>query len=181
MRTLIYKRTHEGDPCPATGVFGNHNCMRTVRKWSFDAVIGIGGIGRKAKSAGIACKLTWIGIGPNELRKRNNPPNMMTFDHFLYYGQEGPLLKKVAPALARRMYNKKVRVLMDSLSKKQRQDVERILDLAKDAPPSGQPRDKSQRNSQKTSSKCRSNFSCGTSAGRKANKRIQPTLKEWRG
>ena len=27
MRTLIYKRTHTGDPDPKTGVFGNNDCM----------------------------------------------------------------------------------------------------------------------------------------------------------
>ena len=42
MRTLVYKRTHSGDPDPASGVFGNNNCTRSVRGWNFDAVIGIG-------------------------------------------------------------------------------------------------------------------------------------------
>ncbi len=40
MRTLIYKRTHSGDPDPETGVFGNHDCMGRVKDWQFDAVIG---------------------------------------------------------------------------------------------------------------------------------------------
>jgi hypothetical protein len=39
MRTLIYKRTHSGDPDPKAGVFGCNNCMNTVRGWGFDAVI----------------------------------------------------------------------------------------------------------------------------------------------
>jgi hypothetical protein len=66
MRTLIYKRTHSGDPDPKTGVFGCNNCMKTVRGWVFDAVIGIGGIGREPECEGIAGKLTWIGIGKHE-------------------------------------------------------------------------------------------------------------------
>ena len=49
-RTLIYKRTHTGDPDPKAGVFGNNDCMGTVRKRDFDAVIGIGGIGPEPKA-----------------------------------------------------------------------------------------------------------------------------------
>src|SRR4051812_45820013 len=47
MRTLVYKRTHSGDPDPKMGVFGNHDCMGEVRAWPFDAVIGIGGVGQQ--------------------------------------------------------------------------------------------------------------------------------------
>jgi hypothetical protein len=54
MRTLIYKRTHTGDPDPESGVFGNRDCMGTVRGRRFDAVIGIGGIGSMPKRQGIA-------------------------------------------------------------------------------------------------------------------------------
>ena len=35
MRTLIYKRTHPGDP-DVDGLFGIHDCMGQVRAWSFD-------------------------------------------------------------------------------------------------------------------------------------------------
>jgi hypothetical protein len=52
MRTLIYKRTHTGDPDPETGVFGNNDCMGEVRCWDFDAVIGIGGIGEEPRRYG---------------------------------------------------------------------------------------------------------------------------------
>ena len=62
MRTLIYKRTHSGDPDPETGVFGSHNCMKSVRGHCFNAVIGIGGIGKERRRRGIDGKLTWIGI-----------------------------------------------------------------------------------------------------------------------
>jgi len=53
MRTLIYKRTHTGDP-DANGCFGIYDCMGRVRALDFDAVIGIGGIGSEAQWAGIA-------------------------------------------------------------------------------------------------------------------------------
>jgi hypothetical protein len=49
MRTLIYKRTHHGDPDPA-GRFGIHDCMGRVRTWSLEAVIGVGGIGADPES-----------------------------------------------------------------------------------------------------------------------------------
>jgi hypothetical protein len=159
MRTLIYKRTHSGDPDPKTGVFGCNNCMRTVRGWGFNAVIGIGGRGREPEREGIACKLTWIGIGKHEtISDRSRPfvtPScpLVTFDHFLYYGEQGPLLKNIAPVLARRMlYDQNVRKLMDSLSSKEQREVEKILDLAMDAPPS---RQLTERDFRDTNGKCR--------------------------
>jgi hypothetical protein len=154
MRTLIYKRTHNGDPDPKTGVFGNNNCMGIVRGWPFDAVIGIGGIGREAEHNGIACKLTWVGIGPHKTGEPSR--QIVTFDHFLYYGEQGRLLEEIAPVLARRMYGKNVRVLIH-LSSEERRDVEKILRLARDAPPSNQ---LVEREFQHTSGKCRSK-SCG--------------------
>lgn len=155
MRTLIYKRTHSGDPDPRTGLFGNNNCMGIVRGWSFDAVIGIGGIGQEPERNGIARKLTWVGIGPHKTGDPRRP--LVTFEHFLYDGEQGPLLKEIAPALARRMYCKNVRVLIHSLSSEERWEVEKLLDLARDAPPSSQ---LAKRDFRDSSGKCGSN-SCG--------------------
>jgi hypothetical protein len=136
MRTLIYKRTHSGDPDPRTGVFGNNDCMKSVRGWPFNAVIGIGGIGREPQDKRIAGKLTWVGIGAH--KTCDDPDHvdrpLVTFDHFLYYGEQGPLLREMAPLLARRMYGKNVRVLMNSLSPNERREVEGILELARNAP-----------------------------------------------
>ncbi len=56
MRTLIYKRTHTGDP-DAQGRFGIHDCMGSVREWGFQAVVGVGGRGSQAKACGIAYKV----------------------------------------------------------------------------------------------------------------------------
>jgi hypothetical protein len=69
VRTLIYKRTHNGDPDDA-GCFGCRDCMGRVRSWHFQAVIGVGGLGADAHAAGIAEKLTWIGIGPPQEQRR---------------------------------------------------------------------------------------------------------------
>lgn len=179
MRTLIYKRTHEGDPDPRTGVFGNHKCMGTVRGWVYDAVIGVGGAGREAERNGIARKLTWVGIGPHKSGDARRPK--VTFDHFLYYGEKGPLLKEVAPALARRMYDMNVRVLMDSLSPTERLKVEKILDRARAARPSGQLKGVPQQNLQETGGKCRSTSCRATSAGVKAEQENPADAKERRG
>src|SRR4051812_12792912 len=118
MRTLVYKRTHSGDPDPASGVFGNNNCMRSVRGWNFDAVIGIGGVGAEPIRHGIAGKLTWVGIGPRKTGDPRRPH--VTFDHFVYYGEAGPPFAEVAPVLAHHVYSRNVRVIMDSLSEPER-------------------------------------------------------------
>jgi hypothetical protein len=141
MRTLIYKRTHHGDPDPETGEFGCNDCMGTVRGREFDAVIGIGGIGPEPKRNGIAGKLTWIGIGARKIYDsdgRRGP--RVRFDRFWYQGEHGPLLEKTYPALARRMYDTNVRVLTHFPPDETEldRDVERILCLAKAAPSSSQ-------------------------------------------
>lgn len=134
MQTLVYKRTHNGDPDPATGVFGNNDCMGSVRAWPFDAVVGVGGISAEPQSEGIAGKLTWIGIGPHRTGDPLRP--LVAFEHFLYYGQHGPLLRSVAPTLARRIYGRNVRALLHSFSDEEALEVERILARARKAPAS---------------------------------------------
>lgn len=157
MRTLIYKRTHIGDPDPKTGVFGNNDCMGSVRERQFDAVIGIGGIGPEPKSRGIAGKLNWIGIDPiRDGYDSDSRGPRLRFHHFQYFGVGGPPLDEKYPALASRMYNKNVRTLMHSPSAaggRLDQDVKKILRLAEASPRSKQ-RDK--RGSRDTGGKCRS-------------------------
>ena len=151
-RILIYKMTHNSDPDPKTGVLGIKDCMGRIRGWSFDAVIGVGGIGHEAKRNGIDGKLIWIGIGPHKSGgtklskckgtkrckcKRTKPRGpLVTYDHFMYCVKKDKSLENLAPYLARRMYKKNVRYVMDSLSDKERFEVENILKIAKDAPPS---------------------------------------------
>ena len=149
MRTLIYKRTHSGDPDPVEGVFGNHDCMGSVKRWDYDAVIGIGGIGPEPKRHRIAGKLTWIGVGPHKLFNNPNKPNnpRVAFDHYWYRGESGPLLEVEYPALAKRMYEKNVRVLVHKSSVEQSsgsieldREIAKILRLAKRSTPSCVPR-----------------------------------------
>lgn len=136
MRTLIYKRTHTGDPDPE-GRFGIHGCMGRVRTWGFEAVIGIGGIGPEPERNELARKVNWIGIGPRRtgaIDKRGFP--VIAFEHFKLLESDGRELRELAPRLTDRIYSKNVRVIMDDLDEQERAEVERVLDLARDAPPS---------------------------------------------
>jgi hypothetical protein len=179
LRTLIYKRTHEGDPDPDTGVFGGKKCMGKVRGWKFDAVIGVGGIGREPEEQGIDRRLTWVGIGPHKTGDPRCP--LVAFDHFLYCVQPRPLLKDVAPNLAKRMYDGNVRVILNSLSKEEKWDVERILELAKDAPPSSQLTGAPQQSIKKTVDNRRSNPCRGGLAAQDAEQENPADTKERRG
>lgn len=133
MRILVYKRTHSGDPDTA-GRFGVYDCMGSVRGKAYDAVIGVGGTGPEPRRNGIAGKITWVGIGP---RKEPGTPRgpLVTFDHFLYFGEGGPPLTKYAPTLADHMYGSNVRVLIN-LTAEERREAEAILAMAEPAPPS---------------------------------------------
>lgn len=109
--------------------------MGQVRGWIYDAVIGVGGTGQEPIDHGIARRLTWIGIGPHRTGDWRRP--VVTFDHFWYRGPKGPMLETVAPALAKRIYAGKVRIIKDSaLAAVELADVEAILRLARRSPPS---------------------------------------------
>lgn len=137
MRTLIYKRTHHGDP-DESGVFGIHDCMGRVRSWNFEAVIGVGGARPDTGSEDIAFKVNWIGIGP---RKRVVPDKrgpLVTFEHFKFFGGKGPSFELLAPVLSRRIFSRNVRVAMNGLSDVERDEVAGILAQARNAPPSSE-------------------------------------------
>jgi hypothetical protein len=136
MRTLVYLRTHNGDP-DQEGVFGIHDCMGQVRSWGFEAVIGVGGMSAEARSWGISGRVTWIGIGPHKHDGPYNAP-LVTFKHFVYFGDDGLDFWAEAPTLARRMYRTghHVRTVMDDLSAQEQAEVAKLLLLAEDAPPS---------------------------------------------
>lgn len=135
MRTLIYKRTHHGDP-DESGVFGIHDCMGRVRSWNFDAVIGVGGARPDAGSEDIAFKVNWIGIGPQKRVVPDKRGPLVTFTNFKFYGGKGPSFEQLAPVLSQRIYSKNIRVTMNGLSDIEQAEVARILARAKNAPPS---------------------------------------------
>lgn len=135
MRVLVYKRTHNGDP-DQYGCFGAHDCMGAVRHVDFDAVIGVGGIGPEARANKIAGKVNWIGIGPHKASVRGKRGPEVRFDHFLDLGTDGPKFRCLVPRLAKRMYSKNARYLLDGLSEKELREAINVLRLAKNAPPS---------------------------------------------
>jgi hypothetical protein len=133
MRTLVYKRTHVGDP-DRYGRFGIHGCMGRVRAWAYDAVIGIGGIGSEPTSHGIDGRVTWIGIGPRKTRGKDPRGPLVTFDKFILFDAKGPFVHDHAPRLAERMYGKHVRVLLHP-TPDEAKEIESLLRLAKRRPP----------------------------------------------
>jgi hypothetical protein len=134
MRTLIYKRTHKGDPDKA-GCFGIRDCMGNVRNMKFDAVIGVGGVGEEARTAGISGKVNWIGVGSRKEPLTGARGPLVRFDHFVLFEDKGPDFQTLAPKLAKHMYSKNVRVLVNFSNVEQR-EISRILEIALDASPS---------------------------------------------
>ena len=128
MRTFIYKRTHDDDP-DRYGRFGVLNCMGRLRRLPFEAVIGVGGRGHEAEANGLAGKLNWIGIGARTCRIPGLPYPIFTFDHFVRFDRD---LCEVAPALARRLYQKHApRFLFAKLSAREQAEVDRLLAMAR--------------------------------------------------
>jgi hypothetical protein len=141
MQPVVYLRTHNGDPGP-TGCFGIFNCMRSRRLSMIDAdvVIGIGGRG-KGVTKKIAGNVNWIGIGPrpHDVPVMKHP--VLTFTHFLDVSNKNYDLNDYK-ALKARMYRKTrpggtVR-LVKNFSPEELRDIERLMKLAKNAPPSSE-------------------------------------------
>lgn len=130
MRILTYKRTHIGDP-DSTGHFGINRCMGRVRDYDYDAVIGVGGTGAEPRQEGIAERINWVGIGPIRHLAPGKKACDVTFRHFVYLEEEGPLLKERAPNLARRLYDRGARVLFDSYSNSELSEAQGILEWSK--------------------------------------------------
>lgn len=130
MRILTYKRTHVGDP-NEKGLFGIYDCMRSVRSYEYDAVIGVGGTGREPKSYGIDNKINWVGITPTKSPSRKFVGVEVTFKHFLLLEDQGPLLKALAPLLAKRMYVVGARILLSDYSVDEQAEAEEILKWSK--------------------------------------------------
>jgi len=117
---LVYRRTHKGDP-DENGVFGINNCMKSVRDWPYDAVIGIGGVSPDKGDEDIAKKINWIGITPKkdepsvygipERERRDaismedrNTHRCVTFEKFKLFEETGHLVKDYAPKLFKYMF-----------------------------------------------------------------------------
>ena len=126
-RVLVYKRTHIGDP-NELGEFGCSNCMGRVRSWDFEAVIGVGGIGRDAIEGGVAGMVNWIGITPHKRPVKGKHP-IVTFDHSLDLHNEKVDFRQVTPLLAERIYSKNIRATM-TFTPAERKEIEKLLKRA---------------------------------------------------
>lgn len=132
---LIYRRTHTGDP-DYRGIFGCNDCMKSVRSWNYDAVIGIGGIRPETDDKDIAKKINWIGINPIKTPENSIEP-LVTFSKFVLWDSEGTLLSECAPKLNKYMFEqghipRTGKYFPDEIY----EEVIQLLNLAKDAPPS---------------------------------------------
>lgn len=139
MRTLVYKRTHTGDP-GKDGCFGAADCMGSIRAREFSAVIGVGGVGPEPRRYGIDGKVNWVGVGPRRLSQPvgwRGP--LVVFDRFVLLDADGPDLEELAPALARRIYSNSGRAFM-SFTEEEQAELERILLLAQSEPASSSAR-----------------------------------------
>jgi hypothetical protein len=137
MATLVYKMTHDGDP-DRRGCWGVQDCMGQVRDLELDAVIGIGGLCWYPRATSRAGEVVWIGIGPRKTRVPRKRGPEVTFDHFLLFGDDAPLLSALAPNLALTMYrtNKRGRWILHGFRQVEEREIDQILDLARDAGPS---------------------------------------------
>ncbi len=109
--------------------------MGRVRRRNFYAVIGVGGIGKQAKTEGISGKLNWIGIGARTKPLTDARGPAVGFKHFILYEESGPDFRSIAPCLAERLYLKNARVLMN-FSEAEQVEIDRILKMGRNAPPS---------------------------------------------
>ena len=107
--------------------------MGRVRRWAFEAVIGVGGKRPLRRDAGIALKINWIGTNARKTNLNDPKGPLVKFDraHFVLWDEKGPDLKNVAPKLFRYMFeDQHVRVVMSkSLCGEMQEEVRKILKL----------------------------------------------------
>jgi hypothetical protein len=134
MVTLVYKMTHKGDPDSDLGCWGVEDCMGQVRSFKFDAVIGVGGRSWWTNQTSRAGEIIWIGLGPQQKSIRGKRGPDVRFAHFRYFGEGELPLRKFAPTLDKAMH--KCRFRLYRFSQTEQREIERILELAKEAKPS---------------------------------------------
>ena len=126
VRILTYKKTHTGDP-DNRGTFGINDCMGTVRNRQFDAVVGIGSKLPWSDSKEIAGKVTWVGVGPFRMKLATHRGDLIAFEKFVLLNGNGPDFEKVAPNLAKRFYHGNARSILNSYSKVEKEELDRLI------------------------------------------------------
>lgn len=126
MRILVYKQTHIGDPCER-GFFGHADCMGRVRSIPFDAAIGVGGTGPAPRHEGISGRVTWVGLAPTFAGRAPSGHPIWKLDPFERLENRGPLLRSVAPRLAKRLYDGRARFIVN-LSPAEHAEAQRLIE-----------------------------------------------------
>lgn len=70
-----------------------------------------------------------MGHGPLRQANPDGRGEIITFKSFVLLETEGPLIWEIAPHLARRVYEGRVRTLLDSYSPDEQADAERIVKM----------------------------------------------------
>lgn len=106
--------------------------MGKVRRWNFDAVIGVGGSHPDHGHEEIARKVNWIGIGKRKVGDTPRGPRL-DFNFFHRFDESGPDLEAQAPELFRHMFVEKHRrqVLSQNLPAPIQNEVQRLLKWAR--------------------------------------------------
>ena len=109
MKILVYRRTHIGDPNHETQTFGIADCMGSVRNWTYDAVIGIGGTKPDRGHEGIKEKITWVGITPiflkfDDQKCKNFRGKLVSFETFKVWDENGMPVEGNYPKLYKYMF-----------------------------------------------------------------------------
>lgn len=119
-------------------MFGTQDCMGRVRTFSYDVVVGIGGIGAEPRSHSIDRRLNWIGIGPilgPDHANRGHPT--FTFRHFVLHEHSGAYFDTHCPRLAEAMCDSGCRFRLNHTAEHIR-ELKRLVAWAKrKAGPSG--------------------------------------------
>src|SRR5205807_7343341 len=92
--------------------------------------------GPEAVSNEIDGQVNWVGRGPHKRYVEGKRGPEVLFDHFLYFGTEGPDFRALAPQLAARMYGDNVRSILDGMSEAEQEEAEGIVRLAEGEPSS---------------------------------------------
>lgn len=108
--------------------------MGRIRLLNFNAVIGVGGVGAESRTYGIDRRVNWVGVGATKQWRPEGPWVVVTFEEFRLLEEQGPPLQELAPLLAKRMYEGRVRFLLDGYTSEEEAEAEAVIEWALSQP-----------------------------------------------